>query len=116
MATVESSTRTLISPARLNRPSGKRIYWLLAVLIVVACSLACRGPLSWPRTGGLKTAEATARVPPTLTPTPPQLGNYRAAWTSLTLGRLLLNPAWYAFGALAFQLVLDVMAAYAFSK
>jgi len=116
MATVESSTRTLISPARLNRPSGKRIYWLLVVVIVVAFSIAFLGPLYWQVTGGLKTGQEIAQVPPTLIPKHPQLGNYRDAWTALTLGRLLLNTAWYAFGALAFQLVLDVMAAYAFSK
>jgi multiple sugar transport system permease protein len=57
-----------------------------------------------------------AQVPPTLYPRHPKVGNYAEAWTALSLGRLLWNTVWYALGALAFQLVLDVTAAFAFSK
>ncbi len=34
----------------------------------------------------------------------------------MSIGRLLFNTLYYAFGALAFQLVFDVAAAYALSK
>ena len=34
----------------------------------------------------------------------------------MSVGRLLFNTLYYAFGALAFQLVFDVAAAYALSK
>ncbi len=57
-----------------------------------------------------------AQVPPTLYPKHPDVHNYGEAWTALSLGRLLWNTIYYAFGALAFQLVFDVAAAYAFSK
>jgi multiple sugar transport system permease protein len=116
MASIDSANRTLISPARLTRSSGKRVYWLLVVVVVVVFSIAFLGPLYWQVTGGLKSGAEIAQVPPTLIPKHPQLGNYKDAWTALTLGRLLLNTVWYAFGALAFQLVFDVSAAYAFSK
>jgi multiple sugar transport system permease protein len=116
MARFDHATRTLISPARLNRPAGRRIYWALVIFVVVAFSVAFLGPLYWMVTGGLKTGREIAQVPPTLFPADPDPGNYRDAWINIELGRLLLNTIWYAFGALAFQLVLGVSAAYAFSK
>jgi multiple sugar transport system permease protein len=109
-------TRTLISPAQLNRRAGRRVYWTLVIFVVVAFSAAFLGPLYWMVTGGLKTGQEIAQVPPTLFPAHPDPGNYADAWTNLELGRLLLNTVWYAFGALAFQLVFGVTAAYAFSK
>jgi multiple sugar transport system permease protein len=116
MASDDVATRTLISPARLKRPAAKRTYWVLVIVVVILFSIAFLGPLYWMATGGLKSGQEIAQVPPTLFPQHPQLGNYKDAWTALSLGRLLLNTTWYAFGALAFQLVFDVMAAYAFSK
>jgi multiple sugar transport system permease protein len=110
------TTRTLIAPARLNRPGGKRIYWILVALTVVTFTLVFTGPLYWMVTGGLKTAQEVAQVPPTLYPEHPDPRNYADAWTALSIGRLLFNTVYYAVGALAFQLVFDVAAAYAFSK
>ena len=110
-----ATTRTLISPARLNRPAGRRIYWTLVIVVVVVATVAFIGPFYWMVTGGLKTGHEIAQVPPTLFPADPDPGNYADAWTGLDLGRLLLNTVWYAFGALAFQLIFGVTAAYAFS-
>ena len=110
------ATRTLISSARLNQPRGRRVYRLLVVLVIVLFTIVFTGPLYWMVTGALKSGPEVAQVPPTLYPKQPELGNYADAWTALSLGRLLLNTVWYAFGALAFQLVLDVAAAFAFSK
>jgi multiple sugar transport system permease protein len=111
-----SGTRTLISPAALNRPAGRRAYWVLLVVTIVVFSLAFLGPLYWMVTGGLKTGQEIAQVPPTLFPEHPDPGNYSDAWVGIGLGRLMLNTVWYAAGALFFQLVLGVGAAYAFSK
>jgi len=110
------STRTLISPARLNRPDGRRTYWILVILTIVVFTFVFTGPLYWMVTGGLKTGQEVAQVPPTLYPQHPDPHNYADAWTALSIGRLLFNTIYYALGALAFQLVLDVAAAYAFSK
>jgi len=108
--------RTLISRATLNRPGGKAIYWSVVVAVVVTFSLAFLGPLYWMVTGALKAGPELAQVPPTLFPADPQPHNYLDAWNQLSLGRLLLNTVVYAFGALAFQLVFDVAAAYSLSK
>ncbi len=116
MAASNPGVRTLISPARLSRPSGRRIYWVLVVVVIIAFSITFLGPLYWMVTGGLKTGREIAQIPPTLFPANPDPGNYRDAWVTIELGRLLLNTIWYAFGALAFQLVFGVAAAYSFSK
>jgi multiple sugar transport system permease protein len=116
MAPVRSATRTLISPTRLNRPGGRRIYWVLVVLTAALFTLVFVGPLYWMVIGGLKSGQEIAQIPPTLYPKNPEPRNYADAWTSLSLARLLWNTVFYAFGALAFQLVLDVAAAFAFSK
>jgi multiple sugar transport system permease protein len=110
------TTRTLISSARLNRPGSRRAYWILVVLTIVVFTLVFTGPLYWMVTGGLKSGQEVAQVPPTLYPEHPQLTNYADAWTALSIGRLLWNTTYYALGALTFQLTLDVAAAYAFSK
>ena len=116
MAAFESSGRTLISSAQLNRPSGRRIYWVLLIVVVAVATLAFVGPFYWMVTGALKSGAEVAQVPPTLVPKHAQWFNYKDAWNQADLGRLLLNTVYYAFGALLFQLVFDTAAAYAFSK
>nr|BFE58201.1 carbohydrate ABC transporter permease [Dactylosporangium thailandense] len=113
---MDTAARTLISPARLQRPAARRAYWAIVIAVVVLFTIVFTGPLYWMVTGALKSGPEVAQIPPTLYPQDPQPANYAEAWTALSLGRLLLNTVWYAFGALAFQLVFDVAAAYAFSK
>jgi multiple sugar transport system permease protein len=116
MAATEVATRTIFAQSRLSRPAGRRVYWVLVILTIIAFSIIFLGPLYWMVTGGLKTGKEIAQNPPTLIPQHPEVHNYADAWNQLDLGRLLLNTIVYAFGALAFQLVFDVAAAYAFSK
>lgn len=106
------STRTLLPPASRNGPAYKIVLVAVVVLFVVVFI----GPLYWMVTGGLKSAQEIAQSPPTWFPAHPAPGNYATAWSQLTLGRLLLNTVLYAAGALAFQLVFDVAAAYALSR
>ena len=112
----ETATRTLISPARLNRSGASASTGSSSSWSILLFTLVFLGPLYWMVTGGLKTGQEIAQVPPTLFPQHPKLSNYATAWSDLDLGRLMLNTIFYAFGALAFQLVLDVAAAFAFSK
>ncbi|MFD9336590.1 carbohydrate ABC transporter permease [Streptomyces sp. NPDC060028] len=108
--------RTLISPAQLGRTRGKIAYWTLLVLVVVGFTLVFLGPLYWMVANGLKSTQEFTRVPPTLVPDSLHTDNYTAAWKVMDLAKLLFNTLYYAFGALAFQLVLDVAAAYSLSK
>ncbi|MEU0643947.1 carbohydrate ABC transporter permease [Streptomyces umbrinus] len=110
------STRTLISPAQLARPRGKVVYWVCFALVVVLFTLAFLGPLYWMVSGGLKTTQEAVQTPPTWVPGSAHPENYQRAWEVMDLAKLLMNTLYYAFGALAFQLVLDVAAAYSLSK
>lgn len=108
-------TRTLIAPDRLGRGRARVAYRIVLVAVVVVFALVFLGPLYWMVTGGLKTAQETAQTPPSWLPAHPDPGNYVTAWHQLSLARLLANTVLYAAGALAFQLVFDVAAAYALS-
>ncbi|MEW1913581.1 carbohydrate ABC transporter permease [Kitasatospora sp. NPDC085895] len=112
----DTSTRTLISETQLNRPFGKAVYRTVLVLVVAAFTLVFLGPLYWLVTGGLKSTQEVIQSPPTFYPHQVHTDTYTEAWSKLNMGRLLFNTLYYAFGALAFQLVFDVAAAYALSK
>ena len=110
------STRTLIPPAQLARPRGRFLYRVVLTLVVVLFTLVFLGPLYWMVSGGLKTTQEAVQSPPTLLPDGVHLENYSQAWDVMDLSRLLFNTLYYALGALAFQLVLDVAAAYSLSR
>jgi multiple sugar transport system permease protein len=112
----DTSTRTLISETQLNRPLGRAVYWTVLTLVVLGFTLVFLGPLYWLVTGGLKSTQEVIRNPPTLFPSHLHTDTYGEAWSKLNIGRLLFNTLYYAFGALAFQLVFDVAAAYSLSK
>ncbi|WP_151769798.1 carbohydrate ABC transporter permease [Streptomyces abyssomicinicus] len=110
------STRTLISPAQLARPRGKAVYRIVLALVVAGFTLVFLGPLYWLVAGGFKDAQEVIQTPPTLVPHSFTPENYSRAWEVMDLAKLLGNTLYYAFGALAFQLVLDVAAAYSLSR
>ncbi|MFF6829009.1 ABC transporter permease subunit [Streptomyces longwoodensis] len=110
------STRTLISPAQLARPRGKIVYWTVFAVVVTGFTLVFLGPLYWMISSGFKDSQEVVQTPPTWVPKSFTPGNYAHAWEVMDLSTLLLNTLYYAFGALAFQLVLDVAAAYSLSR
>jgi multiple sugar transport system permease protein len=112
----ESTTRTLISSAQLNRSRGRIYYRIVLTLVVVIFTLVFIGPLYFLFSDGLKSTQEAVQVPPTIIPAHVHPGTYASAWSRVGLGRLLLNTLYYAFGALALQLVFDVAAAYALSR
>ncbi|CAM5604504.1 ABC transporter permease [Streptomyces avidinii] len=110
------SERTLISPTQLGRTRGKIAYWTVLALVVIGFTVVFLGPLYWMVVNGLKSTQEFTQVPPTLVPDSLNPENYSAAWKVMDLAKLLFNTLYYAFGALVFQLVLDVAAAYSLSK
>jgi multiple sugar transport system permease protein len=112
----DSNTRSLISSAQLNRARGKIIYRIVLTAVIVIFTLVFIGPLYFLFTDGLKSTQEAIATPPTLYPHHIHPSSYIRAWDEFSLFRLLLNTLYYAFGALAFQLVFDVAAAYALSK
>jgi multiple sugar transport system permease protein len=113
---MSSSTRTLISPTQLASRRGRILYRSVLALVLAVFTLVFLGPLYWMAVGGLKSTQEFAQIPPTAFPHALRPGNYTSAWDVMDLSHLLLNTLWYAFGALVFQLVLDVAAAYSLSK
>jgi multiple sugar transport system permease protein len=111
-----TTTRTLISEVQLNRRSGKIVYRIVLTAVVVGFTLVFIGPLYFLFTDGLKSTQEVIATPPTLYPHAVHPSNYVQAWDRLDVGRMLWNSVYYAAGALAFQLVFDVTAAYSLSK
>jgi multiple sugar transport system permease protein len=110
------ATRTLISSVQMNRPQGKIIYRIVLTLVIVAFTLIFIGPMYFLFTDGLKSTQEAIAQPPTLYPHHIYPGTYKAAFDRLDIARLMWNTVYYAFGALAFQLVFDVAAAYSLSS
>jgi multiple sugar transport system permease protein len=108
--------RTLISSATLNRKRSKLIYRIVLTAVIGVFTLVFIGPLYFLFTDGLKSTQEAVQVPPTIVPAHPHPAAFAHAWDSVGIARLLFNTLYYAFGALAFQLVFDVSAAYALSK
>jgi len=112
----DSYARSLISSSQLNRARSKVIYRIVLTAVIVVFTLVFIGPLYFLFTDGLKSTQEAIAVPPTLYPHHLHPSSYARAWNEFSLGRLLLNTLYYAFGALAFQLVFDVAAAYSLSR
>ena len=112
----QAQTRTLVSRAQLNRPRSKLIYRVVLAVTVVVFTLVFVGPLYFLFSDGLKSATEAVQTPPTIVPAHVHLNTYVRAWDEMGVGRLLFNTLYYAAGALAFQLVFDVAAAYSLSR
>jgi multiple sugar transport system permease protein len=113
---VTATTRTLVSRAQLNRRSGKITYRVILTLVIVVFTLVFIGPMYLLFTDGLKSTQEAIATPPTLYPHHIYPSTYRVAFDQLGIARLLWNTLYYAFGALVFQLIFDVAAAYSLSK
>src|SRR5258707_7895548 len=111
-----ASTRTLISDVQRNTRRGKIIYRVVLTLVIVFFTLIFIGPLYFLFTDGLKSTQEAIATPPTLYPHSPPPSSYVDAWNRLDVAGMLWNTVYYAFGALAFQLVFDVAAAYSLSQ
>jgi multiple sugar transport system permease protein len=111
-----TATRTLISSAQLNRRRGRITYGVILTLVIVVFTLVFIGPLYFLFADGLKSTQEAIATPPTLYPHHVYPSSYSTAWNRLDVAKLLWNTIYYGFGALAFQLVFDVTAAYSLSK
>src|SRR5580704_10605233 len=111
-----ATTRTLISGASLHRRRGRIIYRIVLTVAIVVFTLVFIGPMYFLFTDGLKSTAESIATPPTLYPHQLHPASYVQAFDRLDVARLLWNTLYYAFGALAFQLVFDVAAAYSLSK
>jgi multiple sugar transport system permease protein len=112
----DAQTRTLFSPAALNRRRGRVAYWTALVVAAAVFAFVFAFPLYWMAISGLKGTQEVIQSPPTWFPKHLVFSNYSKAWEQLDIAKLLLNTLVYAGGALAFQLVFSVTAAFSLSK
>jgi multiple sugar transport system permease protein len=115
-AAIGDHQRTLISSVALNSRRGKITYRVVLTLVIVVFTLVFIGPMYFLFATGLKSTQEAIATPPTFYPHHPYPSTYAQAWTHLDVARMLLNTLYYAFGALVFQLVFDIAAAYSLSK
>jgi multiple sugar transport system permease protein len=108
--------RGLISNAQLNRARSRITYRIVLTVVIVIFTLAFIGPMYFLFSDGLKSTQEAIATPPTLYPHHIHVSNYGTAWRWVDVGLLLKNTLYYAVGALFFQLIFDVAAAYALSK
>ena len=87
----------------------------LHLLLVVAAFFAA-APLLWMVSASLMHAGEANTSPPPLLPRDPTLEHYRALFTSLSLGRYLLNSLGIAVGGTLLGVLITSMAGYAFAK
>jgi multiple sugar transport system permease protein len=109
-------SRTLVSEAQRNSRRGKIVYRSVLAGVIIVFTLVFIGPLYFLFTDALKSTQEVITPPPTLYPHQVHPGNFASAWSQLDVPRMLWNTAYYAIGALVFQLVFDVTAAYSLSK
>ncbi|MBB4051550.1 multiple sugar transport system permease protein [Devosia subaequoris] len=73
-------------------------------------------PFAWMISTSLKTAGATFVMPPQLIPAEPTLDNYAAAFTTLPMGRFLLNSLLVSLASTVLMVLNCAMAGYAFAR
>jgi multiple sugar transport system permease protein len=103
--------------SRFGRPPDRALMLMIYLCLVVA-AVAVLFPLVWMFLGSFKSAREINQFPPTWIPNEWHPENYVRAWVTppSTLGRYFLNSVIVAVLGTALQLVIGVLAAYAFAR
>ncbi|MGH7560108.1 MAG: carbohydrate ABC transporter permease [Gemmatimonadales bacterium] len=91
-----------------------RSFWLHLALITGAVLAAT--PLLWMISASLMRPGEANTSPPPLLPSRPTLEHYRALFTSLSVGRYLMNSLIISIGGTVLAILITGMAGYAFAK
>lgn len=108
-----AQVRTLPLASRFPRPALRDLAF---GLIMVLGALVTLLPFAWMVSTSLKTAGATFVMPPQFIPSDPTLDNYVAAFTTMPMGRFLLNSLFVAFASTILMVLTCAMAGYAFAR
>ncbi len=111
----DASERTLVSPLTLRRPSGRIVYGLVFIFLLLF-TLVSLGPVYWMFSGALKSSSELFQTPPTFWPQHAQWSNYVEAWSVMSLPLYTMNTLILAAGSVVLQLLVSATAAYALSK
>jgi sn-glycerol 3-phosphate transport system permease protein len=106
---------------RAERPAGvaerrrRRLRLAGRYLLMTGLALVVLFPIYITVVNSLLRPDQIAARPPSLFPTDPQWSSYRIAWTDGHMGRYLLNSAIVTTAIMVGQVVLAILAAYAFA-
>lgn len=105
-------------PGRRGRPPGVLARRALIYIVLIAGALVMVFPFFWMVATSFKDLNEINVSPPTILPTEYHPGNYVEAWNrpESTLGRYFVNSAIVAVGGTALQMLVSIMAAYAFAR
>jgi len=107
--------RGLISPADRRRPSVRVGWTATRIVVIAAAAVAGAGPLYWAARSAVSSTQQLLRDPLALWPNPTEWGNLVHAWTTLEIGKYLLNTLVLVGGSWLTQLVVALTAGYALS-
>ena len=111
-------TSLALSPATRGRQKVPTISWrgLAHWTILLLGAVVLLLPFAWMISTSFKTAGATFVMPPQFIPAEPTLDNYAAAFTTMPMGRFLLNSLVVSLASTTLMVLNCAMAGYAFAR
>lgn len=109
------SDRAVLSSAEL-RTVGGRVYYGLAVLLLILMAIISIFPFIFAFTSGLKGSTEIFTSGLNLVPQIPLWSNYTDVWERFRLAHLLKNSFIVVGGSVAFRVIISALAAYSLSQ
>lgn len=109
---MSDDSRTLVSRHDLGRPATRIAVRLVHVLVFVGVAVAGLGPLVWLAFASLNTTQEVLRDPFAVWLHADEWTNYAAAFTTVDMGKYLLNTVFVAVGSCLANLLVACSAAY----
>ncbi|SFC19473.1 multiple sugar transport system permease protein [Nocardioides terrae] len=110
-----TESNSFVSDDDLRRPAVRAVRRVLNVLLLAFLVVVALGPLLWLAKSAVTPAQETLRRPMSLWPSGPDWSIVSDAWTSLDLGRYLVNTVVIAVGSWAVQMLVATTGGYALS-
>lgn len=120
-----SVSKSTIQPRETEKRQARRLGgvtrraggWIPLIVLTIG-AVFMLFPFLWMFLTSVKSIEESNRFPPTIWPESWHWENYKTAWTNppSTLGRYILNSVVISFIGTAGQLLVSILAAYAFSR
>ncbi|MEU0938419.1 MULTISPECIES: carbohydrate ABC transporter permease [unclassified Embleya] len=112
---MSTGTRGVMSEAERRRPLTRIGLGTTQFLLIAALVIEGAGPIYWVFKGSISSTQESLRHPLALWPEDARWSNISTAWTSLDLGRYLMNTVVLVGGSWFVQLFVAVTGAYALS-
>ncbi|MFE2493445.1 carbohydrate ABC transporter permease [Streptomyces scopuliridis] len=113
--TEQTPTRGVLSEAERRRPGTRFGLGTTRTLLILALVLEGAGPIYWIFKGAVSSTQESLHHPLALWPADVRWSNLTSAWTSLEIGKYLLNTVVLVGGSLVVQLFVATTGAYALS-